>query len=183
LSEASLTMQTVRKRGRTLLPFVWRGPGLLLAPALLYYFLILVLPAGLFCLVSFYQRSDTGFYDPIFTLQNYASALGDTFYLRSLWLSLRLSLETTAACLLIGYPAAYHLSRCSARARKHFLILLLFPLLLSTVIRAYGWIALLGRRGFVNQILLDSGWTDFPIPFLYTQTTVLVGLISFCFHT
>lgn len=178
MSEASLTMQTVRKHGRTLLPFVWRGPGLLLAPALLYYLLILVLPAGLFCLVSFYQRSDTGFYDPIFTLQNYASALGDTFYLRSLWLSFRLSLETTAACLLIGYPAAYQLSRCSAQARKHFLILLLFPLLLSTVIRAYGWIALLGRRGFINQILLDSGWTDFPIPFLYTQTTVLVGLIS-----
>lgn len=157
---------------------VWRHPGALLAPSVVYYLLFLVLPAGLFCIVSFYQRSDSGFYDPVFTVGNYASALGDLFYLRSLWLTLWMSLATTAACLLIGYPAAYLLSRLSARIRKLLLILLLFPLLLSTVIRAYGWMALLGRRGLVNQLLLQAGWTEYPIAFLYTDATVLLGLVS-----
>lgn len=153
-------------------------PGALLAPSLIYYVLFLILPAGFFCTISFYQRSESGFYDPIFTLRNYASALGDTFYLKSLWLTFRLSLETTALCLLIGYPVAYQLSRLSSRARKLLLVLLLFPLLLSTVIRAYGWIALLGRRGLLNQALLQTGLSDYPVSFLYAELTVLVGLVS-----
>lgn len=165
-------------QGRRAAAIVWRHPGTLLGPSLIYYLLFLILPAGLFCMVSFYQRSDSGFYDPIFTLRNYASALADPFYLGSLWLTLRISLETTLACLLIGYPAAYHLSRLAPRTRKLLLILLLFPLLLSTVIRAYGWIALLGRRGIVNQLLLQTGWTDASIPFLYTEMTTLLGLVS-----
>jgi len=48
-------------------------------------------------------------------------------------------------CLLLGYSAAYFLSKLSSKARKQLIILLLFPLLLSTVIRVYGWIALLAR--------------------------------------
>ncbi len=158
--------------------FAWRQPGLFLGPIVAYYLLFLIVPAGLFCIVSLYQRSESGFYDPIFTLRNYASALGDTFYLNSLWLSLRVSIATTVACLLIGYPTAVQLSRCRLFTRKLLLILLLFPLLLSTVIRAYGWIALLGRRGVINQLLLSSGVTEFPIAFLYTEATVLLGLTS-----
>lgn len=176
LAEARLAIASNEARRRA--GIVWRHPGVLLAPSLLYYLVFLVLPAGLFCLVSFYQRSDSGFYDPIFTLRNYGSALGDSFYLGSLWLTLRLSLETTAICLLIGYPTAYQLSRLSTRTRKLLLIVLLFPLLLSTVIRAYGWIALLARRGLVNQLLLQTGWSEFPVPLLYAEPTVLLGLVS-----
>ena len=57
----------------------FRNPAALLAPTLAYYVLFLLIPAGLFCIISFYQRSDTGFFDPVFTLKNYASALGDGF--------------------------------------------------------------------------------------------------------
>lgn len=156
----------------------WRRPELLLGPAILYYLLFLALPSVAFCLVSFYQRSDSGFFDPVLTLSNYAAALTDGFYLKSLWLTFRISVETTLACLLLGYPAAYHLSRMTPARRKKLIILLLFPLLLSTVIRVYGWMALLGRRGIVNQLLLSAGWTDYPVAFLYSEGTVLLGLVS-----
>ncbi|MEP9368860.1 ABC transporter permease [Xanthobacter sp. VNH20] len=150
----------------------------LLAPSMLYYLALLVLPSLAFCVVSFYGKSDTGFFDGVFTTRNYVRALGDKFYLASLWLTLRISIETTAACLLLGYPAAYFLSKIGPAARKKLIVLLLFPLLLSTVIRVYGWIALLGRRGIVNQLLISSGATDQPIAMLYTEGAVLVGLIS-----
>lgn len=159
-------------------PFRWKRAEALLAPAFLYYFVLLVLPSAAFCVVSFYGRSDTGFFDGVFTLKNYVAVLTDGFYLGSLWLTFRISVETTLACLLLGYPAAYHLSKLSPATRKKLIILLLFPLLLSTVIRVYGWIALLGRRGIVNQLLLSSGATDYPIAFLYTEGTVLLGLVS-----
>lgn len=166
------------RTGRTRFRLRWRRPELLLGPALLYYLALLILPSAAFCFISFYGKSDSGFFDGVLTLRNYVSVLTDGFYLGSLWLTFRISVETTIACLLIGYPAAYCLSKLSSGARKKLIILLLFPLLLSTVIRVYGWIALLGRRGIVNQMLLSSGWTDYPIAFLYMEATVLLGLVS-----
>lgn len=156
----------------------WRRPEFLLGPALLYYVVLLILPSAAFCVISFYGQSQTGFFDGVFTLRNYAAVLTDSFYLGSLWLTFRISVETTLACLVIGYPAAYYLSKLSPAARKKLVILLLFPLLLSTVIRVYGWMALLGRRGIVNQLLVSGGWTDYPVAFLYTEGTVLLGLVS-----
>jgi len=153
-------------------------PAFLLWPSLIYYVIFLILPALMFCVVSFYERSDSDFFNPIFTLNNYLKIFTDRFYLNSLWLTFITSAETTLACLSIGYPAAYFLSKCSQVVRKRLVILLLFPLLLSTVIRVYGWIALLGRRGLVNQLLLDGGWIDYPVAFLYTEATVLLGLTS-----
>jgi putative spermidine/putrescine transport system permease protein len=158
--------------------FIWNRSDLLLVPASLYYFAFLIVPCITFCVVSFYGKSDSGFYDGIFTTRNYIGILSDRFYLGSLWLTLRISLETTAFCLLLGYPAAYFLSKLSSRARKQLIILLLFPLLLSTVIRVYGWIALLARRGLINQLLLATGWTSSPLPLLYNEMTVLIGLTS-----
>jgi ABC-type spermidine/putrescine transport system permease subunit I len=156
----------------------WNRSDLLLVPTSLYYLAFLIVPSIMFCVVSFYGKSDSGFYDGILTTRNYISVLSDKFYLGSLWLTLRISLETTGLCLLLGYPAAYFLSKLSSSARKRLIILLLFPLLLSTVIRVYGWIALLARRGLINQFLLAAGWTSSPVPLLYNEMTVLVGLTS-----
>lgn len=166
----------MRKRER---PRVgWWQPGFLLGPVFVYYVAVMILPAGLFLLVSLYHRSDNGFYDPIFTLKNYLRALGDTLYLNSLWMSFRISVVTTLSCLLLGYPAAYFIAKCRPGRRKLLLIALLFPLLLSTVIRAYGWIALLGRHGLVNEVLVGLGLIQSPIALLYTEGTVLLGLVS-----
>jgi putative spermidine/putrescine transport system permease protein len=156
----------------------WRPPSFLLWPSLIYYTLFMILPALMFCVVSFYGRSDSDFFNRVFTLSNYVKIFTDRFYLNSLWLTFLISVKTTIACLFIGYPTAYFLSKRSPQLRKTLIILLLFPLLLSTVIRVYGWIALLGRRGLVNQLLLDGGWIDYPVAFLYTEATVLLGLTS-----
>jgi putative spermidine/putrescine transport system permease protein len=158
--------------------FYWNKVEVLLAPTFLYYLVFLIAPSGIFCAVSFYGKSDSGFFDGVFTLRNYVDTLGDGFYLRSLWLTLRIGLETTFVCLVLGYPAAYFLSQLKSESRRRLIVLLLFPLLLSTVIRVYGWIALLGRRGLINQLLIEAGWTADPIPLLYSEMTVLVGLTS-----
>lgn len=153
------------------------GPSLL-APSFVYYTIFLILPSISFCVVSFYGMSSSGFHDGVATLSNYASALGDRFYLKSLWLTVRISVETTLLCLVLGYPPAYWLSRRTPTVRKRLVILLLFPLLLSTVVRVYGWIALLGNRGVINQLLQSSGLSEEALPMMYNHFTVLIGLTS-----
>jgi ABC-type spermidine/putrescine transport system permease subunit I len=128
--------------------------------------------------VGFLTTSQTGLFDTVPTLANYRRVLTDGYYLGVLWTTLRISLEVTAWCLVFGYPTAYWLATASRRTRKIILLLLMFPLLLSTVIRIYSWIVLLGRRGLVNQILLDTGLITRPIGLLYQEWTVILGMIS-----
>lgn len=155
-----------------------KNKSLLLLPSFGYYLIFLIFPSVAFCVVSFYGMSSSGFHDGVATLSNYIAALGDGFYLNSLWFTVSISLQTTALCLVLGYPPAYWLSRQSPIVRKRLVILLLFPLLLSTVVRVYGWIALLGNRGVINQLLQSSGISENALPMMYNQITVLVGLTS-----
>ena len=58
------------------------------------------------------------------------------------------------------------------------LLLLLFPLMVSNVVRAYGWVAILGRRGVINTGLRDLGLIDVPLDLLYSTEAVVVGLMT-----
>lgn len=150
----------------------------LLGPVLVFYLLILMVPALLLWGVGFLTTSQAGLFELRFTLAHYARALTDPFYLGVLWRTLSVSVETTAVCVLLGYAVAFWLAGVGTALRRGLLTLLLFPLLLSTVIRVYGWIVLLGRRGVINQLLLDNGLIDLPVALLYSEATVVVGLVS-----
>ena len=43
--------------------------------------------------------------------------------------------------------------------------------------RAFGWMVLLGRRGLVNDTLRSIGLIDTPLPLLYGQTSIVIGLV------
>ena len=163
--------EAVPRSGRAVL-------AILLGPVLLFYALVLAAPSLVLWTVGFLQPSQSALFSRIFTLANYARAITDPFYLRILWVTVYVSVETTAACLVLGYPVSFWLAGKPASTRRTLLILLLFPLLLSTVIRVYGWIVLLGRRGVINQLLLETGVVDLPVAFLYHENTVVVGLVS-----
>ena len=81
-------------------------------------------------------------------------------------------------CLIIGYPVAYFVALLPSRRRMVVLLLLLFPLMVSNVVRAYGWVAILGRRGVINTGLRDLGLIDVPLDLLYSTEAVVVGLMT-----
>jgi ABC-type spermidine/putrescine transport system permease subunit I len=66
----------------------------------------------------------------------------------------------------------------SPRWRILAMIALMFPLMLSNVVRAYGWIAVLGRQGAVNSVLIGVGVIDAPLAMLYSIETVVIGLMT-----
>ncbi|WP_024680575.1 ABC transporter permease [Pseudomonas syringae] len=146
------------------------------APALALYIGLLVLPLGLTLLLSFnvfdYQ---VGVKSDAYTLANYTAVLTDSYFyeifLRTFWISALVTL----LCVLIGVPEAYILSRMGAPWRSIFLILILTPLLISVVVRAFGWSLLLGADGLINQAVQFMGGR--PMKLLYTPFAVIIALV------
>jgi putative spermidine/putrescine transport system permease protein len=116
--------------------------------------------------------------DGLWTLDQYAKALGEVYYWETLLLTFKLALCVTLATFLIGYPLAYYIVRHvrSRLARSLLYIVVVTPLFTSNIVRAFGWMVLLGRRGLVNDALLAIGLTDRPLPLLYGQTSIVIGL-------
>ena len=149
---------------------------LLSAPALLLYVALLIVPLGLTFVLSFNVFDyGSGIQSDAYTTEHYSSLLSDPYFyeifLRTLWISAL----TTLLCVLIGVPEAYILSRMGTPWRSIFLILILTPLLISVVVRAFGWSLLLGADGLVNQVLQALGGS--PMRLLYTPFAVVIALV------
>jgi putative spermidine/putrescine transport system permease protein len=110
------------------------------------------------------------------TLQHYTSALTDGFYLEILARTIGLGFVVTLSTLIIGFPLAYILARSQSRWRHWLTLLVIFPMLLNLVVRTFGWIALLARRGLVNQWLIGIGLTDEPLRLMFNFTGLMIGL-------
>jgi putative spermidine/putrescine transport system permease protein len=116
--------------------------------------------------------------DGAFTLANYGKALLDFYYWNTLLLTFELSLWVTLIALLIGYPLAYYMTRVlrSRVLRRLLYIIVVTPLFTSNIVRAFGWIIMLGRRGIVNETLIGLGLIERPLALLFTQTSIVIGL-------
>jgi putative spermidine/putrescine transport system permease protein len=101
----------------------------------------------------------------------------DSFYLNILWTTVRVSLISTVLSLLLGYPTAYFMARTRSRMKKVMMIIILFPFLVSAVVRSYGWMVILGTNGLLNQLLLALGIISSPLKILNTETAVIIGMI------
>lgn len=82
---------------------------------------------------------------------------------------------TTVVTVLIGVPEAYILSNMRKPWRSIFLLVIIGPLLVSVVVRTFGWSMLLGRNGLVNSALDMIGLPTTQI--LYSETAIVIGLV------
>ena len=145
--------------------------GILLAgPYTLYLLLVLVGPLGLMFGYSLSGAPGTGL-----NLGNYVK-LADPYYLRLLGNSARIALEATLICALLAYPLAYFLARTSRGWGTLGLFMLLTPLMVSPVVRAFGWMVLLDRQGLLIRAARALGFQD-ARPLLYSESAVLIGLV------
>jgi putative spermidine/putrescine transport system permease protein len=110
-----------------------------------------------------------------YTLAHYLAVLSDEYYYGIFWRTFWIAGLTTLLCLLIGAPEAYVLSRMRDPWRSICLLVVLAPLLVSVVVRAFGWSMVLGPQGLVNQALQAIGLG--PVRILYTETAVVIALV------
>lgn len=104
--------------------------------------------------------------------------LFDPFYWEIMWRSARLGATVTFLTLLLGYPTAYALTKISNPLIAAPVYLSIFsPLLVSVVVRAYGWMLLLSEHGIVNYFLVRMDLVETPIRMIYNSTGVTISLV------
>jgi len=145
----------------------------------MYIFTLFFVAAPLIYLVvlSFMTKSDSFSADAIFTLNNYRRAF-EPAYAKTFLFSLRLSVITTAATAIIGYPFGYFMSRCeSASLKGCILMLVILPFWTNALVRLYGFIILLRGNGLLF-VALKSVFPDMEqLKFLYTEKAVIAGTV------
>jgi ABC-type spermidine/putrescine transport system permease subunit I len=147
----------------------WREAKLVLlaAPALVVLCVVLFVP-----LVNLLSLSvASGSFAP------YRHALSDALYLKVIGATFSIAFATTAICLILGYPVAYLLSTSGRMLKAIGFVGVLLPFWTSLLVRTYAWIALLGRNGVINGLLLEWGVISEPLPLLYNIGGVLVGTV------
>ena len=96
-------------------------------------------------------------------------------HLDTFWLSVCMSVIATFLCLLIGYPLAYCISKCSPRTQKVLMMLLMLPMWMNLLIRTYSMMAILDDGGFLNHLLGALGLGELHI--VGTAPAVIFGMV------
>ena len=152
-------------------------PAFLAAPSLVVYAGALLLPLGGVLLLSLHGFDFEKGILPGWGLENYRDLLTDSLFAESLLRTLRIALWTTAICLLVGVPEAWIIYRMAPRWRGAMLLIVVGPLLVSVVVRNFGWMVLLGTTGLVNQVLTILGVPGAPFRLMFTELAVVIGLV------
>jgi spermidine/putrescine transport system permease protein len=149
--------------------------GWFLFPARFLNATLFLVPLGIVVLYSLMTRGPYGGQSPPFTGENYAR-LVDPLYgvilLRSFWIAG----VSTFLAMLLGFPLALFIAR-SAKYRNVYLNLVMLPFWTSFLVRTYAWMFLLRDTGLVNSALMALGVVDKPIPMLYNDGAVVLGLV------
>lgn len=149
----------------------WREISVIawLAPGLAMMFLLFLTPiAAIF---------RDGFFDPVFTLDNFALLANDPLYRRVMWNSIYSATLATVVCLLIGYPTAYAIFTAPSRWRHIALGALLFSFAVGTVPRTFSWLVILGDQGLINTLYFLLAGPSRSIELLYNRIGVVVGMV------
>jgi putative spermidine/putrescine transport system permease protein len=149
--------------------------GLLAAPATLVVLFVIVLPGVQLVRYSFNHFDSVQMMQAAFTLENYVQFLTDPYYHAVLWTTIKVAALCTVLSLVLGFPVAYVLAKTQSRFKSQLVMLLVFPLLVGNVVRAAGWMVMLGNAGFVNAMLIALGVVDQPVRLLYTPFAVVAG--------
>ena len=150
--------------------------GLLLAPALIWLFGLIVLPHLDLALLSFRESVAPRQYVP--SLTQYRTFFEEPLYWHVFARTAAMSAIATLLTLLIAFPVAWTIAKL-ARGRLGALLFVvcLIPFWVSETVRTLGWMILLRESGVLPGLLAHLGFTREPVELLYHDATILVGLV------
>jgi spermidine/putrescine transport system permease protein len=149
---------------------------LLLAPAVLWLLLLIVLPQVEMALVSLRERVGPGQFAP--SLGQYATFFAEPLYWNNFLRTAVMSVIATVLALLLAFPVAWTIAKVArGRIKTMLLAATLLPFWASELVRTLGWLILLRSSGVIPQALQTLGITSAPVELLYHDATILVGLV------
>ena len=150
--------------------------NILLIPGLAWISIFLILPCILIISLSFFERGVYGGIDYNFNFENYSRVIEFT-YLKILLNSSKIAFLSGFFAVLFGYPAAYFIYKAPAKYQIALLFLVMLPFWSNYLIRTYAWMVLLNNQGLINTILINLSIIREPLNILYTEFSVIIGLI------
>jgi putative spermidine/putrescine transport system permease protein len=166
-------------------PFPWRRVsfGLLALPVALFLGFFFFYPAINLLFFSLLTQDAKGIVGRPVTLSHFAHFFATALYMKVFWTTLRISMVTSVVAAVLAYPVAIVMLRSSPRVSRIVNLVVIAPLLVSVVVRAYGWQLILanGPAGALNKMLMALGFTDAPLSLLYTETAVVIGSLHVFF--
>ena len=153
------------------------APWPLLVPALALFVAVVIIPLVLTVLLSFHDWGQYKGIEPVLILKNWQEIWSDSYFHEMFARTFRIAALATLITAVFGAPEAYILNRMRAPWKGIFLLVILGPLLISVVARTLGWALLFGgQNGIVNKALMSAGVISSPIPFMFTETGVVIAL-------
>jgi spermidine/putrescine transport system permease protein len=148
---------------------------LFLTPSALVIGLLFLVPLAIMFAYSFLTRGAYGGVAAQFTFENYQRVF-DPLYAVILLRTFVMAGIATLGCLVLGFPLALFISRAGAR-KNLYLQLVILPFWTSFLVRTYAWMFLLRDTGLINSMLEALGLIREPLPLLYNDGAVFVGLV------
>jgi spermidine/putrescine transport system permease protein len=146
-----------------------------LAPSWAVMLALFLAPLAIILAYSFETRGAYGGLSLPWTGESYAR-LADPIYLEILWRSFWIAGLSTILCLALGFPLALFISR-SGKRKDLYLSLVILPFWTSFLVRTYAWMFLLRDTGLINTVLQSLGLIHEPLPLLYNDGAVVLGLV------
>lgn len=150
-----------------------------MVPGLVVTLVLLIASQYVFIKGSFYEDLGLGRIGNELIADNYVRFFTDIFYLRSLWMTIKVALLATLFTLLLGYPVAYVIARSGTRLAMLMMAAIVMSSFISIVIKVFGLMIIFSSNGWINQALLGLGILDRPFTIIGNISGVVVGLIQY----
>lgn len=115
------------------------------------------------------------------TTEHYQRLLGDTYYLRVVGYTLLLGVVVSVFTAILAFPVGYYLARSRSRLTSLYAVLTFTPLAVGMNMVTLGWMIILGKTGFINALLMQSGVVHEPLQLLYGWGAVIVAMTHVVF--
>lgn len=152
---------------------------LMLIPGFLITVVLIIASQYVFLQGSFFKDLGLGRLSDTLSLANYAKFFSDSFYLNTLWVTIKTSALATLFTVLLGFPVAYLIARMRSRWSMILLAGVVVATFITIVIKVFGLIIIFSADGWLNKLLMSVGIVDRPYTIIGNQVGVIVGLMHF----
>jgi len=151
------------------------------ATATAFCAVLFLLPVAITVATSFHPSTGMGLVGDAWTSDNYANLFRDDYFMRVLSTTVLLGLITATIATTLAYPLAYFIVRSPSRFVKYVLALVVAPMFISSVVRALGWVLVLGEFGPLNVVFVWLGILSAPIKLTYNFAGVVIGVVHWVY--
>jgi putative spermidine/putrescine transport system permease protein len=151
----------------------------MLMPSLSFLFVFLVVPSVILLGYSVLTQSQSGDISLPLTLSSYERLVTSPAYRRVMLLTLRVAFFTSLFTSLLAYPLAMAIAYGRPLFSRITMVLVVLPMVVSVVVRTYGWQLLLGNNnvGVVNWLLHALGVGNAPVQIMFTEWAIVVASV------